>query len=138
MKQSWHAALVCTTLMLTGCGNKHEEAARQAVLKNLNDPSSAQFSDITVYDTGAVCGNVNAKNRMGGYAGPSAFVYNGSSAGSVSLNASQYEQDDWCQDIKPRIETLEKLCSDIKASSHLRLSPYATTPSRSRTSTAAG
>lgn len=47
--------------------------AKEAVRKQLNDPASAQFREVWVSDRFFVCGEVNAKNRMGGYAGFSWF-----------------------------------------------------------------
>jgi hypothetical protein len=41
----------------------------------LFDPESAQFQDVKHFSTtGATCGLVNAKNRMGGYVGFTRFV----------------------------------------------------------------
>ena len=45
------------------------------VKKNLIDPESAQFTDITFHrDTGSGCGFVNSKNGMGGYVGRTGFI----------------------------------------------------------------
>lgn len=58
-------------------------AAMQAVKANLTDPGSAKFRAVRVYrkasGTKAVCGEVNAKNRAGGYNGYERFI----SAGTV-------------------------------------------------------
>jgi hypothetical protein len=43
--------------------------ARDAVKDQLIDPQSAQFRNEVLTETGRVCGEVNAKNRMGGYTG---------------------------------------------------------------------
>lgn len=43
--------------------------AQGAVLAKLNDEDSAKFRNIRVLGIGEVCGEVNAKNRMGGYVG---------------------------------------------------------------------
>jgi hypothetical protein len=43
----------------------------------LRDPQSARFSEVYAYRAGkqlSYCGNVNAKNGMGGYTGPQAFI----------------------------------------------------------------
>ncbi|MBK3463049.1 hypothetical protein [Pseudomonas haemolytica] len=41
----------------------------------LKDPASAQFKDVRIADvTGAVCGQVNAKNSYGGYSGFARFA----------------------------------------------------------------
>lgn len=63
-----------TAIMMSGCGGQGE--AKDAVKKLLNDPDSAQFSELkNGKDKGDVCGMVNAKNRMGGYVGATPFFY---------------------------------------------------------------
>jgi hypothetical protein len=52
---------------------KELEGARVAVRAMLNDPESAQFTDLRVLENGTVCGYVNAKNRFGGYTGKAPF-----------------------------------------------------------------
>lgn len=49
------------------------------VKADLNDPDSAQFRNVKVFGDWsrsevAVCGEVNAKNRMGGYVGYTSFI----------------------------------------------------------------
>jgi hypothetical protein len=54
------------------------ESAKQDVLRKLNDPDSARFSDLTAKESNGrhfVCGRVNAKNRFGGYDGFKPFLY---------------------------------------------------------------
>ena len=61
-------------LALVACGSHNE--AKEAVKRLLNDPESAQFSDLQDgKNKGDVCGMVNAKNRMGGYVGKTPFFY---------------------------------------------------------------
>jgi hypothetical protein len=48
--------------------------AQESVAAKLKDPGSAQFTDVQVSETGAVCGKVNGKNAFGAYAGESRFV----------------------------------------------------------------
>ncbi|NBB15158.1 hypothetical protein GVN21_07290 [Caulobacter sp. SLTY] len=66
-------------------------AARKAVRWKLADPDSAKFRNVFVVakpgQAKAVCGEVNAKNQMGGYAGYKRFI----SAGTVKLT---YFEDD--------------------------------------------
>jgi hypothetical protein len=50
-------------------------AAHDALKEGLYDPQSAQFRAEGVGDSGSVCGEVNAKNRLGGYVGFRRFVY---------------------------------------------------------------
>lgn len=50
--------------------------AERRVSAQLIDPESAMFSDVVAYGAQheRVCGMVNGRNRMGGYAGPVRFV----------------------------------------------------------------
>lgn len=48
--------------------------AQRLVRDNLTDPSSARFRNVQQKPNGAVCGEVNAKNRMGGYVGFAPFA----------------------------------------------------------------
>lgn len=61
-----------------------EYLAEQAVKRILNDPESAQFRDMRVY-TLSVCGEVNAKNAMGGYVGFQRFIYQRSVTGGAGI-----------------------------------------------------
>ena len=66
--------LSASALMLVGCGKSklelREEALRNRVATTLNDPQSAQFRNIKLSaDQKFLCGEINAKNRMGGYVG---------------------------------------------------------------------
>ena len=49
--------------------------ARQLVAAQLNDPLSAQFRNDRFIDYDWHCGEVNAKNAMGGYVGFRRFIY---------------------------------------------------------------
>jgi hypothetical protein len=64
--------------------------ARSAVIRLLKDQSSAQFDTLreTVAADGStgVCGQVNAKNSMGGYAGSKLFVYDVSKKAVIVLD----------------------------------------------------
>ena len=50
--------------------------AKEAVKLKLKDPDSAQFRNVRTVRVGLVCGEVNAKNSMGGYVGYTAFSVN--------------------------------------------------------------
>lgn len=55
--------------------NAQLDAAETAVKAVLKDPESAQFSGLWVGPGGKyVCGDVNAKNAMGGYVGKQSFL----------------------------------------------------------------
>jgi hypothetical protein len=62
--------------------------ALQAVRQNLLDPSSAQFRNVRQMPNGAVCGEINGKNRMGGYVGFQPFAAD-LAKGVVNLHTSQ-------------------------------------------------
>ena len=47
--------------------------AKEAVKLKLNDPDSAQFRNMRRVSLSVVCGELNAKNAMGGYVGYTAF-----------------------------------------------------------------
>lgn len=49
--------------------------AKDAVTNSLKDPQSAQFRNLTVHEGDAICGEVNARNSFGGYAGFQPFSY---------------------------------------------------------------
>lgn len=51
------------------------QQAKKDVSAKLKDPSSAQFSNVRISETGAVCGKVNGKNSYGAYSGASSFLY---------------------------------------------------------------
>jgi len=65
---------------LAGCEDSDVRKAREEVKRNLNDSASAEFRGEKVYrlpDDTVVCGEVNAKNGYGGYAGFSKYVVEG-------------------------------------------------------------
>jgi hypothetical protein len=54
---------------------KMMESATTAIRESLSDPESARFRRVAVSPKGrAVCGEVNAKNAMGGYVGFRRFI----------------------------------------------------------------
>lgn len=82
--------------------------AKAAVRNNLIDPESAQFDGLfTNKKTGAVCGYVNAKNKMGGYTGKKIFiVYSG---GTVDFDESTIDEK------LKRLDAKEKFTNPILA-----------------------
>ena len=78
---------------LAGCGSEQSEQdrlrsedyeleidARMAVSDRLRDPNSARFEGVFVSRSSGlpvVCGQVNAKNAFGGYAGAKPFYFAG-------------------------------------------------------------
>lgn len=51
--------------------------AKERVRQTLSDPDSANFREIFLTEAGTVCGELNAKNKMGGYAGFRRFIVAG-------------------------------------------------------------
>ncbi|GEM_PF-6199722 len=86
-------------LNLTGCGKiqemRFEHAAKAKIVHDAIDPESVQFRDTHAspskkYEgTFALCGEANAKNRMGGFTGWTRFIVSGFAdnheAGVISL-----------------------------------------------------
>lgn len=77
-------AVVLVAALLAGCGPTAPEfgspeyimeEGKKEIAAKLKDPSSAQFSDVRISETGAVCGKVNGKNGFGAYSGAGPFVY---------------------------------------------------------------
>lgn len=62
------AVILLGLLALSGCDQSIRKA-HDAVKETLFDPNSAEFRNDHVMSDGTVCGEVNAKNRMGGYVG---------------------------------------------------------------------
>lgn len=63
------------------------DKGQEAVKYRLKDPESARFRGVAVYwekdGTAYTCGEVNAKNSMGGYVGFGQFLTNGTPAGTT-------------------------------------------------------
>lgn len=75
-------AIVALTFMaIAGCRESEIDKARSEVKKSLIDPDSATFrSEKVVPHSGYegafwVCGQVNSKNRLGGYVGYKDYAY---------------------------------------------------------------
>ncbi len=61
-----------------------KQSGMSSVRSALKDPTSAKFKDVRIADvTGAVCGQVNAKNSYGGYTG---FGWFAVSNGQATIN----------------------------------------------------
>lgn len=78
-------------------------SAHQSLLMMLNDPDSARFTSEEISpSSGAVCGFVNAKNSMGGYAGAVRYIHNKDST-IIESPRESWKMDSRCYE----------LCSDI-------------------------
>ncbi|MDM4768556.1 hypothetical protein [Pelomonas sp. SE-A7] len=90
----------CLPLIFLASGCWEGQATRTAKEKlsvRLVDPQSVQFRNVVEYDGGVVCGEYNAKNRMGGYAGFEEFVFNGPKAAEFSFKPGFTEKSIWCK-----------------------------------------
>lgn len=96
-----YAFLLAAGLVLAGCGDSRLDAAHTAVKGQLKDPGSAQFQNDRVLDSGRVCGEVNAKNAMGGYTGFKPYTY-------AEKQPPLIGQEDW------QAETVADYCKDQK------------------------
>lgn len=108
-------------LALTGCdigaaiGVGPEAEAKKAVAASLTDPASVQFQEVKSYNQNVVCGEYNAKNRMGGYVGFKPFIYYRGGLVAYDLPANQSAL---CKnsDVKTEVRTIRfaemKLKSD--------------------------
>lgn len=68
--------------------NAMEERAKDLLRERLVDPESARFRNVTVdLRTGKVVGEVNSKNKLGGYVGFQCFLVSGNAA---------FMGPDWC------------------------------------------
>lgn len=70
---------IVSAIALSACGDGRIDSAKSAVARDLLDPESATFRDVTLFakpnGSTRVCGQVNAKNRFGGYVGYVGFVH---------------------------------------------------------------
>lgn len=81
----WVGVFVVIILANVGLRSSAIGSLREPVLSQLVDPSSAQFRNERYYvdsgnKTSILCGEVNSKNRMGGYGGFVPFYTSGTTA----------------------------------------------------------
>lgn len=96
MKTNMWIALLTIAIAVVGCSDNAIESAKLSVAKSLKDPQSAQFQNMTHFSEGVVCGDVNAKNAMGGYVGFKPFIFNGAQSGGVDLKPEPIDITDLC------------------------------------------
>lgn len=74
---------------------KMVDAATTAIRDSMKDPESARFRRVVVSPKGrAVCGEVNAKNEMGGYVGFRRFIVAADRAG-VEGDETYFAETHW-------------------------------------------
>jgi hypothetical protein len=86
--------------MIPGTKEHAVEKGKELAARELIDPGSAQFRDVVAFKAGpsstgfappgswTVCGEINGKNRLGGYVGFAKFAAN-IGTGEVMLQASE-------------------------------------------------
>jgi hypothetical protein len=107
--------LLMSVVGVTACSPDPDQTlinrAEQSVKQQLNDPDSAEFSEIKIVGPSpieTVCGRVNAKNLFGGYVGYRRFYFYASTGASViesALNARAFN-------------VMWELCSDKQKTSN--------------------
>jgi len=71
------------------------DAAKTRLARGLTDPDSAKFRDVFISPRrGAVCGQINAKNRMGGYVGFRRFIVAQDRVG-IEEDDSYFVESNW-------------------------------------------
>ena len=104
--------VLALAVLLSSCAKEEEGITRKEraqliamtkdyVAAHLTDPDSARFRNTRVYEHGlfggiVVCGEFNAKNRLGGYVGYRRFIYNGPHKRNVVFDPSVEEVKGWC------------------------------------------
>jgi hypothetical protein len=72
----WFCLAPLSCAILAACGNdKTGSEAKQLIERTLSDPGSVQYRDVKTFNDGTVCGEYNAKNKLGGYVGFQPFAY---------------------------------------------------------------
>jgi hypothetical protein len=96
------AILLACCALLAGCDPRTNEA-HKAVADMLIDPASAQFrNDAYNSKTETTCGEVNAKNRMGGYIGFGPYVHMNLGVTYISSGPPDFEE--YFRDSRPYSE----------------------------------
>lgn len=91
---SWRATSAALLCLLAGCGiqeKRFENAAKEWVTAEVNDPEPLEFRELKVIKRStyySLCGELNAKSRSGGHAGWTRFVVASRSANVPKHSAS--------------------------------------------------
>jgi hypothetical protein len=113
------AKLICAVLVITLCSSsfaKPSESAlvskaKEAIREQMKDPASVEFRNVILNaKSGAVCGEVNAKNSFGGYTGFTQFAFG--SDGSIHIVPSTISSADFDSIVRAQkaLPMIEKLC----------------------------
>ena len=104
------AAIVLVATLLTACDSPKIKQAKKLIESDLVDPTSAEYREVKTYVDGTVCGETNAKNRMGGYSGFERFAVH---EGKRVLNRTF--QAALCTDYPDKEELLRKVYPAFKS-----------------------
>lgn len=112
--------LLAVVFAVSGCGESPKiREAKTIVSDTLTDPESAQFRKLEVIDKGndkfVVCGEVNARNRLGGYVGYRTFIVVGQSA----FILDQPDTDDLAAKFS-YYQTIADACAPVQAETPVR------------------
>lgn len=113
---------VIAIILLSACSGQTTFDYETPVKRELSDPDSAQFSDVTV-NVESACGFVNSKNGFGGYAGKAPFIAIGGGTGGAEVifvegASDQGVVESRClEPAKSKIEAwvMDKVISDLKS-----------------------
>lgn len=78
--------------------------AKQRLREQMTDPESTNFRGVYLGTNGVVCGQVNSKNRMGGYAGFQRFFVTANQIRieTHDLAAFDYRWLEYCEENSPQ------------------------------------
>ena len=108
----WKIAGLVVAALLAACESENIATAKRQVQRQLKDPGSAQFQDLVEYKDGTVCGQVNAKNAMGGYVGFEQFVV--PKGRDADVRPSERMMKVWCSEQpKKALAELEMYIGDL-------------------------
>jgi hypothetical protein len=121
-RKVWIGTLAVLALLVwVSVDSSEVRAAKRALEDSLIDVDSVQYRNVRTYSEGVVCGEVNAKNRLGGYAGYQLFVFNGDEDGEIVVDRVAHAEY-YCNDEKGKrkglitreMESAERLCNAPK------------------------
>jgi hypothetical protein len=115
MKYKHLFTIITIGIIASACSNSkdndlHISLAKKLIETDLIDPSSVQYRNVVLYSEDVVCGEINAKNRMGGYTGFSPFIYNGDKLNKVKTeNVFSTDLAQWCNNNpKKRVSYIDR------------------------------
>jgi hypothetical protein len=107
---------IALSLLLSACENGNVSDAKSAVKDRLKDPGSAEFRNIKFNESGAVCGQFNAKNSFGGYTGFKQFAYKNGKlflGGDERPPADEPDKVAWLDQRIVELESVLAICREL-------------------------